>query len=56
VTEQDGHSVEDLKQRVEVVKKQWEEESGRELTACIDRVQAFLLEHGGWDESTVVRY
>jgi len=53
-TEQDGHSVEDLKQRVEVVKKQWEEESGRELTACIDRVQAFLLEHGGWDESTVV--
>lgn len=42
---------EDLKDKVNLVEEQWREALGKGIEDCMDRVQVFLLERGGWDES-----
>lgn len=42
---------EDLKEKVNLVEQQWREALGKGIEDCMDRVQVFLLERGGWDES-----
>ncbi|KKY28508.1 hypothetical protein UCDDS831_g00248 [Diplodia seriata] len=42
---------EDLKEKVNLVEEQWREALGKGIEDCMDRVQVFLLERGGWDES-----
>ncbi|OJD40513.1 protein lifeguard 2 [Diplodia corticola] len=42
---------EDLKDKVNLVEEQWREALGKGIEDCMDRVQVFLLEGGGWDES-----
>ena len=41
----------DLKEKVALVEGQWAEALGKGLGECKDRVEQFLLEQGGWDES-----
>jgi hypothetical protein len=41
----------DLKEKVGLVESQWNEALGRGLDECKMRVEDFLVEHGGWDES-----
>ena len=41
----------DLKEKVALVEGQWAEALGKGLGECKDRVERFLLEQGGWDES-----
>ncbi|KAK7723625.1 hypothetical protein SLS57_004439 [Botryosphaeria dothidea] len=41
----------DLKEKVNLVEEQWREALGKGIEDCMDRVQVFLLERGGWDES-----
>ncbi|KAB2575399.1 hypothetical protein DBV05_g5942 [Lasiodiplodia theobromae] len=42
---------EDLKEKVNLVEEQWREALGKGIEDCMNRVQVFLLERGGWDES-----
>ncbi|KAI9664654.1 MAG: hypothetical protein M1821_006100 [Bathelium mastoideum] len=41
----------DLKEKVQLVEGQWKEALGKGLEECKERVERFLLEQGGWDES-----
>jgi len=41
----------DLKERVNTLEAQWKDGLGRGLADCKARVEAFLKEQGGWDES-----
>ncbi len=41
----------DLKEKVGLVEGQWGEALGKGLRECKDRVETFLVENGGWDES-----
>jgi hypothetical protein len=41
----------DLKEKVATVESQWQEALGSGLLACEERIERFLLERGGWDES-----
>ncbi|KAF2233975.1 hypothetical protein EV356DRAFT_567561 [Viridothelium virens] len=41
----------DLKEKVALVEGQWAEALGKGLGQCKGRVERFLLEKGGWDES-----
>ena len=41
----------DLKERVNTLEAQWKDGLGGDLTECKSRVEAFLKEQGGWDES-----
>ncbi|KAI4089725.1 MAG: hypothetical protein LQ344_005186 [Seirophora lacunosa] len=40
----------DLKDKVGVVERQWEEALGEELMSVRERVRCWLLENGGWDD------
>jgi len=42
---------EDLKDKVGLVESQWDEALGKGLEDCKARVEAFLVQQGGWDES-----
>jgi hypothetical protein len=41
---------EDLKDKVGLVESQWDEALGRGLEDCKARVEAFLVQQGGWDD------
>jgi hypothetical protein len=41
----------DLKDKVGLVESQWNEALGQGLQDCKARVEKFLLQQGGWDES-----
>ncbi|KAF2276664.1 uncharacterized protein EI97DRAFT_458015 [Westerdykella ornata] len=41
---------EDLKDKVGLVESQWDEALGKGLEDCKARVEAFLLQQGGWDD------
>jgi hypothetical protein len=43
----------DLKEKVTLVEGQWGEALGKGLEECKDRVQAYLMERGGWDECLI---
>ncbi|KAF2749537.1 hypothetical protein M011DRAFT_465978 [Sporormia fimetaria CBS 119925] len=42
---------EDLKDKVGLVESQWDDALGKGLEDCKSRVEAFLVEQGGWDDS-----
>lgn len=42
---------EDLKEKVGLVESQWDEALGNGLEDCKARVEAFLVQQGGWDDS-----
>ncbi|KAJ9666624.1 hypothetical protein H2201_003283 [Coniosporium apollinis] len=49
--DEDARLTDDLKEKVSVVEGLWEEALGGELRGCRERVEAFLVEQGGWDEN-----
>jgi len=49
--DEEARLTEDLKEKVALVEGQWGEALGQGLEDCKDRVEAFLDEQGGWDDS-----
>lgn len=49
--DEDARLTEDLKEKVALVEGQWGEALGQGLENCKERVEAFLVEQGGWDDS-----
>ena len=49
--DEEARLTEDLKEKVALVEGQWGEALGQGLEDCKDRVEAFLEEQGGWDDS-----
>lgn len=49
--DEEARLTEDLKEKVALVEGQWGEALGKGLEDCKNRVEAFLDERGGWDES-----
>lgn len=49
--DEEARLTDDLKEKVALVEGQWGEALGQGLEDCKDRVEAFLEEQGGWDDS-----
>lgn len=47
---EEARLTEDLKDKVGVIERLWEEALGEELMAVMERVRCWLLENGGWDD------
>jgi len=49
--DEEARLTDDLKDKVALVESQWKEALGKALEGCKDRVEAFLVQRQGWDDS-----